>query len=416
MENIRKLEKSDFSDFVLLTANAYPGFGTDWMGPFFDRLLEDPFLDQYGYFENDVMLGTYRLHLYTMNVWGREMEMGGLGGVAVDLSRKREGICRRMLVHFIELLRQKHIELAGLYPFSSDFYRRMGFGYGAGMHQYRLRPSYIRRQEGKSDIFQVGQADIGELIRYYNARAAEVHGMILRPEDSRKWEMSMGLASRKLFACRRQGRITGYLSLEFINVSPDNRFEYDLEVDELLYDDRETLLQLMAFLRSQADQVNHLIIDSPDDELFYAFENVGKLDTGAQILGEYHRVSDCGLGIMYRLVDISRFAENLSRPFGLESLRLKITIEDDFIPENACSLVLNVEKGKLGEVETGDQLGEYEVELSLDVADFSSLMMGSAKLKSLYLNGLAKIEPEEEWERVDRLFEAGERPVCYTVF
>ena len=54
--------------------------------------------------------------------------------------------------------------------------------------------------------------------------------------------------------------------------------------------------------------------------------------------------------------------------------------------------------------------------IQLDVADFSSLVLGAVGFKTLHAYGLAKLSDPEALDQVDRLFHTEARPRCVTAF
>ena len=58
----------------------------------------------------------------------------------------------------------------------------------------------------------------------------------------------------------------------------------------------------------------------------------------------------------------------------------------------------------------------HDVEIRLDVAEFSPLLLGVVSFRSLYLYGLAEISDTGYLETINRLFLADARPICLTAF
>lgn len=60
--------------------------------------------------------------------------------------------------------------------------------------------------------------------------------------------------------------------------------------------------------------------------------------------------------------------------------------------------------------------GDYDVEVCMDVAEFSSLLVGAVNFKSLYKYGLAKISDPSYVGVVDKIFAVEDKPICTTPF
>jgi len=70
----------------------------------------------------------------------------------------------------------------------------------------------------------------------------------------------------------------------------------------------------------------------------------------------------------------------IEHDFNEENLRLKLNIVDPFLPENDGSLVIHIVAGNPKLVDDG----AFDVEVSIDVAWFSSLIMGVVDFKKLW--------------------------------
>ena len=77
--------------------------------------------------------------------------------------------------------------------------------------------------------------------------------------------------------CRRDGRLTGYFTFDFVAVDHYTDMYHDLLVPEMVYEDLDTLRQFMTFFASQVDQIERVRILSPDPSLTMLFHNP---DTG----------------------------------------------------------------------------------------------------------------------------------------
>ncbi|MEZ4634438.1 MAG: sterol carrier protein domain-containing protein [Caldilineaceae bacterium] len=116
---------------------------------------------------------------------------------------------------------------------------------------------------------------------------------------------------------------------------------------------------------------------------------------------------------MARVVDTrGLFAALNDHNFNGQSVRLRLSIEDDFLPENAGDTVLHVTEGH-AEVVPG---GAADVTLRLHVRDFSSLIVGAVSLAWLTRNGLATLDKPELLPLLDRLFAWPQKPICFTRF
>ena len=116
---------------------------------------------------------------------------------------------------------------------------------------------------------------------------------------------------------------------------------------------------------------------------------------------------------MYRVIDVKGIFRILKNHcFNNQDCVLSINLKDSFLPQSKSSVAVRFENG-LPHMESG---GKCDVEVSMDIADFSSLIMGAVEFRSLYEYGLAEISDEGCLDIVDKIFRVEQKPICHTVF
>lgn len=412
----RSLAESDFDAFITIIDNAYPDFKLGapaerekYRAIMAERMAKLP-MSYIGVYRDDTLLGGARLHDFVMNVRGAQIPAAGIGMVAVDLAHKKEHVARDMVHSWLEYCRAQDVPFALLYPFRPDFYKQMGFGYGTKLSQYHVPPSALPASGNKSRIAFIGADDKQLVGDCYSRVAARTHGLLRKSDE--ELNRFFTNPAKRVVGYRNEDGISGYLVFSFTS-APDKQFlTYDLIVDEMVYETREAFLGLLAFLQSQADQVRRIEFNTQDDSFHLLLSDVRD---GSNVLlpSVYHQSNVQGVGIMYRVLDVRRAFE-LLRPvsFGGESLTLRITVNDSFLPENEGHVTVRFSKGH-PEIE---QAATPDCGITLDIAEFSSLLMGAADFRSLYRYGLADISETARVEQVNRLFATEEKPVCMTHF
>jgi predicted acetyltransferase len=415
MREVRRLTGGDFLEFARIAANAYPGFPIrtdEEMQRQAQRLQEQdqqPGRPLYGLFEDGVLLGGMELYDYMMNLHGAQTLVEGVGGVAVDLLRKKEHVARDLIRFFLDYSREKGAALTLLYPFRPDFYKQMGFGYGTKLNEYRLRPAGLPKGT-KQHVAWLSSHDKQALLDCYQRCQATTHGLIQRTDAD--FARFFSSPERRVIGYKRDGRIEGYLFFNFQQHAQGNFLINDLLVYEFIYETREALAELLAFLRSQADQVRYVIIRTQDEEFHHLLLDP-RNDSELLIPSVYHPSNVQGVGLMYRVIDTPGVFERLrEHDFGGQNCRVKITISDSFLPANAGSVVVQFSQGKPS---LSDDLA-HDVEIRLDVAEFSPLLLGIVSFRSLYLYGLAEISDTAFLETINRLFLTPTKPICLTAF
>lgn len=415
MRTIRPINEKEFSDFITILANAYPGidmFGQEKQRQARYRMVKasaDPAVTLFALFEEGGMRGIMRLYDFKMNLLSSKALVGGVGGVAVDLLHKKEKVAADMLRFFLQHYKEKGACLTALYPFRTDFYHRMGFGYGTKRNLYRVRPDSLPKGPGRAQISFLTIQDLEEIQACYDRFMIRKNGLMERLNHV--WDDIFDKPDLHVIGVKRQDQLSGYLIVKFEKGRQDHFLNNDIFIKELIYDSADDLLELMNFLRLQADQIDRVIFSTQDDSFHYLLRDP-RNDSGNLLPELFHESNSQGVGIMYRVIDVLRlFAVLEDHNFGQVTCRLKITLDDSFFPENAGSYVVYFQDG-LASVRRDEA---HDVEIQLDISEFSSLIVGAIGFKNLVDYGLAVLSDESYVDLIDRLFSAP-KPICFTDF
>src|SRR5581483_7789592 len=128
MSDVRRIPEQDYDTLATILANAYPGMkltSPEARERFKERTAAMEASESaprlYGLYRDEALLGAMRIHDYTMNVRGVQLQARGVGMVAVDLAHKKEHVARDLIRFFVEKCRADDAPFALLYPFRPDF-------------------------------------------------------------------------------------------------------------------------------------------------------------------------------------------------------------------------------------------------------------------------------------------------------
>lgn len=417
MPLVVRLREKDFNGLVNIASAAYPSFRINTLEEkekFKERLLrtheEEPEAGYYGLFEEDKILGGMRFHDFNMNIFSNCILAGGVGMVAVDLIHKKEKVAREMISFFLNHYREKGAAITCLYPFRPDFYKKMGFGFGTKINQYRVRPFCIPDNKSKEHICYLESEDKLQVLECYNRYANKTHGMIFRKDMDLKSLLQN--TTYRAVGYKENGRVLGYMFFSFKQASEDNFLKNDLEIREIIYENKAVFSEFLTFLHSQDDQINRIVFNTQDE---YFHHNFSDPRNGMEniIPSVYHVSNTQGVGLMYRIINTVLMFEILKEhDFGAQNCKLKLSVRDNFINQNNGSIIVHFINGKPFVKHEND----FEVEIGLDISDFSSMIMGVVSFKSLYKYGIADISDEKYVEIINKLFLVEDKPVCMTAF
>ena len=415
MLTIKKVPSREMERFCRLAADAYTAMNCH-VDAEFERMKKKITADEklanvstWGAYRDGEMVGGVRL----IDFWGTLFETrilyGGGGFLAVDLLHKKEKIARELMLHFLRHYRELDSPMAILYPFRPDFYRKMGFGYGAKINEYRFKPSDLPSSAGKEHLRMLTPRDVDNLVQCHNRVAAVTHGML----DRSGHELTrLKNPANRLVGYFDDNQLRGFMVTGYRQLGTENFVNNDLIVNEMLYESREVLAEFLCYLNSQSDQNRRIRIISSDDFLHYL--PVDPRDDTDNFVGPIAQQSNRqGVALMYRVIDVVALFDQLSKhAFGEVDLLLELDLRDAFLPENEGEYLIQFRKGR----PSSRKNGRSKVRIGMKVEDFSSLLMGTIDFYSLYNYGLAEISDRRQIATINRMFAVPRPPICYTQF
>jgi len=416
MRTINRLSKVHIDDWAKISANAYPGMkinsaqDMERLKEQIEKRLVQTDVHPFGLFEDDELLGVMRLFDFTMTLHGKDLPVGGVGSVAVDLVHKKKKVAHDMIAYFLQHYQEQEACFTALYPFRPDFYKKMGFGYSTPVTHYTIAPASFPKST-KEHIVYLDASDKEALEKCYDRYRVNTHGMMSFPTAT--WDMVFEDSPFLVVGYKDGDEVRGYLLFKFEPAEGGNFLVNDLIVRAFVYDSTEVMLELMTFLHTQADQVNQVVLTIQEDSLHYLLFDP-RNGSGHMLPGINQETAVSGLGIMYRVQDVERlFVAWGDRDFGGQTCRLCITVRDSFLPDNDGSTVVYFENGR-SDVQFAS--APYDVEIILDVSNFSSMAIGSVSFRQLYRYGLVRISDHDYIDVVNQIFWTEEKPQCITTF
>lgn len=416
MSEFKPIGAEDREDFYRVVTHTYPGAnfhsaeGRERFDKMFDSRDAEPGIRFYGIYRDGKLLGSMRLFDFVMNMRSATVDVGGVGFVAVDVAHKKERVAFELIQNYVRHFRERGVPMTALYPFRPDFYHKMGFGAGTQQNEYHVTTSTLPKGPSKAKVDFVSE-DQRVLVREcYERLCQTTHGLFQRSNFD--WSRVFSRADQRIVAYFDQGQIQGYILFTYVQAHPKTPFDHNMEVHELMYENPEALSQLMTFLQSQADQAELVIFHTQDEDFTYLLDdprNHGK-HMAASL---FHETSLQGTGMMYRVTDtvgIWRVLTNVQ--FDVADCTISFNVRDSFLPENDDRVLVRFEHGYPSVLEEG----VADIEISLDVAEFSSLLMGCVRFKSLYMYGRAQISDVSQLNTINRLFATEKKPICLTAF
>ncbi|KHE71701.1 enhanced intracellular survival protein Eis [Halobacillus sp. BBL2006] len=411
MREFREIQ--DFKAFTELSGRCYPGMKLDSKEAkeryqqHREKMNEEESVRHIGLFEKERMVGGYIEYDHLVNMYQTKIPASGIGTVAVDLPNKKQGHAKAIIRKFIEDAKARQRPLVQLYPFQPSFYKKMGFGLGPPIYTYKFHPSQLPAFPSSESVIILDAQDKEEVRACYHQWADHTHGSCSKEIYEFKF---LDLEDYHAVGYKNNGKIEGYIVYQFKQRTGDHFLKNDLHITDFITTSQKAYQSLIHYLHIQKDQVRSIKLPTFNEQFSFLLEDPSHEDEEL-IFRIYHKTSEQGHGLMYRIVDVPLFLKSLEKhSFGKETLKVRWNISDTLMNKEH-EYVWQFTEGAPSLTEE-----KADIDIHIGIADFSSLMMGAISLESLILGGLARVKETEHLDQALRLFEHSTKPECWSFF
>lgn len=315
--------------------------------------------ERYGLFGGERLLCVCRHYFLNARVRGKNQPVAGLSAVASPPEHRRQGHVAELLEKSLADYRERELDFTILWAFKHAFYRRYGWGTINDYAQYETSPEVLASAAGSDrGEFERVEADAWESLDSIYRASINTDFSLQRTEEWwRRRIFERWTDDPYVYRWDDDGEPQAYIVYTVNRDGEDGATT--LRVTDMGSREYDGFHQLLRFLASHESQINRIVLrTAPDCPLFEIVEEPAKIE--------------CTLhaGPMFRLVDVARALERLSKP----DERLSLAVSDPLAPWNDRVFSLSSE---------GCELTDEEVMVEMNINTLSQLYAGSHSLATL---------------------------------
>ena len=386
---IREIEDDDLDDYFDIRSQAFgrpEADRIDWT----TRVKGDAFV--VGAFDGARRVGGAWVLPAAQWTAGRSVPMGGIGGVVVRPEDRGRGVCRTLLEHTLQWMRDHEIAVSTLHPASTRVYRSGGWEIAGDQGVFRVPSRSLATIRFGTDleVERLSATDWPAVRTCYEQVAPARHGYVDRSELF--WEMrERGTGDHGAFTYgmrdpNASDQLLGYV--RYRQQLSRRGWGYELTVDECIGRDLATTATMWRFIGANSMQVEHTDVAIPhEDELLLLLD---EQDLRPRLLNRW----------MHRIVDLpGAFA---GRGFSPDvNGEISVQIHDPWTDGTSGIWTITVADG-VGAARSNPGVAP---EVALDVGALSALYIGRFSAVSLFGAGRATGDGAAV-ERLGRLLRA----------
>ena len=416
---IKLITPEHIEDYLTIYLNSYPAYkntGEEGRNKYRPLILhsmaKDKHIHFYGLFEDGQLIAQMKLIDFDMNAFGKMVKATGLMALGVHPMYKKRGAARDMVRFFEKYTEESGAIVSMLLPFRMDFYRNMGYGYGSKMEEYII-PAISLPAADKEDMKNVTFINSDEkatamILECYSKFAADYHGMCQKFEN--EIDDYYGDTDTHRVGYFEGKELMGYVTYDINCMSDTNYTLNRLEVKELVYLNQKALKVLLGFLRNQSDLCQTVVIRTGEPDFYHILPSAQNVSGNYTDFG-FLETNTSSVGTMYKITDPAKFVmETPHRKF----IPFDLTVRFEYYNElEHCNDAFGVKFTTEGKWELyGDVTKEelFDVTVKCNLADLSSLLMGSADFAALHRLGAVTLSKEGYADILDLLLHVSQKP------
>jgi predicted acetyltransferase len=327
--------------------------------------------ERFGVFEGGRLQASLRILDFQM-FFGRERRpCGGIAGVACEPAARGRGYAGALLVHSLEVMKERGQYLSSLWPFSFAYYRRYGWEWVGPGRWYKVPLAVIPPQDESKYVEAFSGGVEAELNPVYEEFATRYNGMLAR--GAKRWqsfERVWAGKSHATFAYRREGRIEGYAKVKY------GEKEEEAEATEVVAATPRAYRGLLGVFRRYGMTVKSMKWKGAPDDPLWSVVCDWDIDTRLEPEG------------MSRIVDLKAALEALRPDSGIVGA-CRVAVTDEKAPWNSGTWRIEADSGSVSSAPDSGDAG-----VSLDIQALTQAYWGSPSLETLRKWGRVAVHQE----------------------
>jgi predicted acetyltransferase len=381
-----------------LVAHSFPG--PDRPLPWWERQLGQPAYG--GSAETTLLLGVTAgrvaaaCQLHPMRQWigGAALPMCGVGTVAISPVHRRRHLGGELVTEGLRLARARGDALSALYPFRSNFYRRLGWGQADTAEQFLITPDSLPDAPERAgvELLETAETRVEALALYRRWCRAQTGQLERGPAY---WQELCSAASAVAAYRGADGEVEGYALVVYrTDLPPGARF---LEVDELVWTTAASRRGLYGWLASLGDQWKRIMLRELPSHRAADWIREPRLPSGSAAMWRlWAPAATLVMGTMTRIVNVE-LAWSGRRVADGAAFDVVVEVADEQLPDNAGRWRLAFGGGRVA-IERATQA---EPAIRSDISTISRLFIGALPATAAQQARLLECDRPELLPRID---------------
>lgn len=326
-----------------------------------------------------------------MSLNGGALNAGLVAGVGVPPEQRRRGHARALMGGLLAEMHERQLPLSLLYPFSTAFYRSLGYGLVNFNWHLDIPPRFLPDYPERLAVRRAVREQDAPAIRdcYDRARQQPVtNGWFARTDW--EWANRFWRDNQEVVVSEVAGQVEGYL-VYTLTVNWEQGTT-TAKVIEWVSATDAAWRGIVGFLAALVEQATVLVYNAPRETplLHILHEPYSHIGGTAEFV--YRQAARLTSGLMGRVVHLPTALRERVYPIDLRA-DLILRVADGQLPDNSAPLRLQVAKGRASVAPA--PVGAASAAIESDIATFSQLYLGFLTAEAARTAGRLRADDEQ---------------------
>lgn len=312
---------------------------------------------------------------------GMQLEGFELDHLHIEPLHRKKGVSRFLIQGFQNSARDMGYSILNVGPFSTEFYRNMGYGFGSKVMSLTAEPHRFQSWEGAMDCLEYydGKNRTSELTEYIHTQRNKHHG---------SWNFKKCSLESTMEDLANGNYITIMaMKDDAIQAVLTYKAARKISIDNFFFSTPSALQALSTYLHNLKGNIEEVEIEYAQSAVLAICNEPEKITLREES--------------MIKIIDVERFFQQVGYlyPIG-EDYTMQFTLHDSL--DGATQDVYLQRAAKGLHVATPSDVCDARIEM--EMSDFSSLAISLYPFKTFYMAGRAKVDDPSVVDKITTIF------------
>lgn len=374
----RKLNKSNVSDCIRGWIAAFPHWKYDDALKLAKEQVDDMYF--FGAYDEGIYKGLIVGADTSFNFRGIKLTGLELDHLHIEPLYRKQGVSKFLIKEFQKFAINSGFHMINVGPFSTEFYRNMGYGFGSKVMTLKTKPERFQFYKDSTNILEYydGKKYKDQLESFIREKRVSYHGGFNYKENSLKDKFEkMCDKNRIVVVAVVDGNVHGVINYEAAG---------KIIIEDIFFDRPEAIKALSSYMHSLKGNIEGITIENAYPAILAICNEPEHIELREES--------------MVKVININKFIKEIKQvDFNVEGMAIDIKLHDT-LNGNYETFSLSTDNGKIGIVKESNSQIKIEMELS----DFTTMLFSQQTFRTYFEVGLAKINEEKYVDSVNKLF------------